>query len=1089
MAKKELTIETNLSHVLTGFQDVEHATTNNTKAVNDYNQTQQKVFGNAGQALTGIGKNINDATKSFKNMDDALKSISAGPILIKKIQTEIRALQKSALEAGEGSKKFVENTLKIGSLKGEIMNLQKEMDLAAKSIKKMDDNIKPVQKTGNIIKELRGEIRKLETDAIAAGVGSEKFIEKLNEAGHLKTEIRELENAIKATTGTITSKLGGAVTGVVSTGVAGFEGLISAQALFGAETEQTEKLLVKLQAVANFAGVIKEFGDWKEKVAEFKLVLAPLQKLYTESNSALLNFAKGGAKNLELPKVSLKSLAKDFTSGFASMSKTVISSMKSIGTAIATNPLGILLIAVVALTAVAVYLANAMDDVSEETKKLAETSKEVTAEMENQNKAIEDQIIALGNLKSKEKERENLERQKLKNNLTAAQAQKDAAESAYNDSRKSLLALKLVSESTAGQFLKTLGTFNAGFVNGLDIVSGKTKEKALEDYRKGVEALEKFRHTEAELAGFENTAQQKHLDEAEKNADKRKKIAKDLADALLDLEKRSEHASLDLLDAREKIVKINNIGQAEIDHLEKTIIEKGRLANKDFKLTEEQQHQIGVLRAQINKKTEEDLLKLQLDGIEKRAQANKREADSLLQAHDLKMKLKIAEVNGQKKSTGIADVDFELIKQKQILEIEKEGARESLEIKLNQLQAESELQIVALDNEIKLLGDKNDEVSNVKKKEAQDSINALREKLGLEKKILIKETSNQIDALAKEINGIDKKIEEGKKFDLAKLLGISGEDLNKLKDGLKTFLNEATKAFTEYNAMQQEMLQKQIEATQKQIDQRQANIDDLKNQLSHEYDLQRQGLANNVEGLKKNIKDQQQEKEKALIKERQLAAEKQKLARQQLILDTITQGANLVTAASSLYKSLAGIVIGPVPVGVIIATAAIASMIAAFTAAKARAFQAISVSQNQTGFEKGGYTGDMGTKQVAGVVHGKEFVNTAETTTENRQLLEGLHKKDRKLIEIGIYKLLENTGITISADAAKNVRKKREALTVSNHTMQVIQSNKPDPRISRIEQMIEKIVDSRGDKDMFDAKGNLFQKRGPLTRIIKSNNP
>jgi tape measure domain-containing protein len=43
------------------------------------------------------------------------------------------------------------------------------------------------------------------------------------------------------------------------------------------------------------------------------------------------------------------------------------------------------------------------------------------------------------------------------------------------------------------------------------------------------------------------------------------------------------------------------------------------------------------------------------------------------------------------------------------------------------------------------------------------------------------------------------------------------------------------------------------------------------------------------------------------------------------------------------------------------------------------------------GFESGGYTGDMGTKQVAGVVHGKEFVVNAEGTRRNRAALEAMN--------------------------------------------------------------------------------------------------
>jgi hypothetical protein len=42
-------------------------------------------------------------------------------------------------------------------------------------------------------------------------------------------------------------------------------------------------------------------------------------------------------------------------------------------------------------------------------------------------------------------------------------------------------------------------------------------------------------------------------------------------------------------------------------------------------------------------------------------------------------------------------------------------------------------------------------------------------------------------------------------------------------------------------------------------------------------------------------------------------------------------------------------------------------------------------------FEKGGYTGNYGTKQIAGVVHGQEYVVNAQATARNRGLLEAIN--------------------------------------------------------------------------------------------------
>lgn len=50
----------------------------------------------------------------------------------------------------------------------------------------------------------------------------------------------------------------------------------------------------------------------------------------------------------------------------------------------------------------------------------------------------------------------------------------------------------------------------------------------------------------------------------------------------------------------------------------------------------------------------------------------------------------------------------------------------------------------------------------------------------------------------------------------------------------------------------------------------------------------------------------------------------------------------------------------------------------------------IAMASQAVGFKKGGYTGNGGVNDIAGVVHGKEWVVDAETTAKNRPLLESL---------------------------------------------------------------------------------------------------
>jgi hypothetical protein len=55
------------------------------------------------------------------------------------------------------------------------------------------------------------------------------------------------------------------------------------------------------------------------------------------------------------------------------------------------------------------------------------------------------------------------------------------------------------------------------------------------------------------------------------------------------------------------------------------------------------------------------------------------------------------------------------------------------------------------------------------------------------------------------------------------------------------------------------------------------------------------------------------------------------------------------------------------------------------------AWRAVAVARAAVGFEEGGYTGNGGTSEVAGVVHGREFVLNAQATRRNRGLLEHLN--------------------------------------------------------------------------------------------------
>src|SRR5205823_12352210 len=96
--------------------------------------------------------------------------------------------------------------------------------------------------------------------------------------------------------------------------------------------------------------------------------------------------------------------------------------------------------------------------------------------------------------------------------------------------------------------------------------------------------------------------------------------------------------------------------------------------------------------------------------------------------------------------------------------------------------------------------------------------------------------------------------------------------------------------------------QQSIDASSQKISAFQTEIDALQSTLDRENELRKKGYANNAAQAKKDLetKKQQQAEE---IQARHEAFEKQKaIQRQQLILDSISQGSSLITASANVIE-------------------------------------------------------------------------------------------------------------------------------------------------------------------------------------------
>jgi len=105
------------------------------------------------------------------------------------------------------------------------------------------------------------------------------------------------------------------------------------------------------------------------------------------------------------------------------------------------------------------------------------------------------------------------------------------------------------------------------------------------------------------------------------------------------------------------------------------------------------------------------------------------------------------------------------------------------------------------------------------------------------------------------------------------------------------------------------------------------------------------------------------------------------------------------------------------------------------------------MSTKMPGYEAGGYTGDGGTSQVAGVVHGREFVVSAPATARNRPMLEAMNRGASVGNSVSIK--IENYG-TSKTFAVEQIDENRYRIIAKDEAEQAIEKRVPSLVASEI---------------------------------------
>jgi len=157
-------------------------------------------------------------------------------------------------------------------------------------------------------------------------------------------------------------------------------------------------------------------------------------------------------------------------------------------------------------------------------------------------------------------------------------------------------------------------------------------------------------------------------------------------------------------------------------------------------------------------------------------------------------------------------------------------------------------------------------------------------------------------------------------------LGISGEDLAVIEEGIKTVFNKITEGILS-NTDQQITEQDQL------IESLNSKVEATEDALNRELELKKAGYANDFDLLKNQLSEEQAERDAATKKRLEL---EKKAARQRLQIEAIQQGSALVGSVANILLSSSKFGLA----GIITAATGIASLFATF-----RKFKALAQSQ------------------------------------------------------------------------------------------------------------------------------------------------
>lgn len=912
------------------------------------------------------------------------------------------------------------------------------------------------------IKSFRTQLKEAMLDAQKAqaqfnkGLLSKEQLDiELRKVATLKEEISDFNETVEALN---PEKKLAAFSQLTSSITGGFTAATGVMAVFGVESENVQKQLLKVQGALAISQGINQLLGAGDAFKNISLVLQGF------TNKLLINTAvksaNTGATVTNTAAQSASATVTALVSGEIGVA-TAATYLWNLAIKALMGPLGLVLIAIGAAIGILASFSDEVDMSADRIKQLGE-SFEASIDQEkkwtdNRKKLSEQRVDIL------EAELEtSLEKMRAHGASEAAieAARTKNAERVFNERQELLQAdieaqtreeearnkeLERLAEQRAALFTSD----HTGFFGGVDKEAvaandaqqqaqlDKLAELAQKKKELGNQQLLDETNFNKDSAKNEADANQKNLEAEKKHAEDLLKLKTDLTNALKDLQDKADKASLEQTSGQSRIDAERSLALKQIEDLRAVIKKKGdeeaKSRGEQFAFSVEQEQQFATLKLLVEKKFFTDSAALAIANqkvlIENTESGLKKELD----LYDLAFK----EIEKKLRDAGATELQIETVKNQGRVEIRKTYA-------LKQIDLENETNKKIIDS-INIAGVNEAQAERIRnEKRLQEDLLAANKKLNtLESSITLvddKDLEKQIQQAKARIKELEAAIVKGQNdikshegdVSLAALFGVDPEHRDAANEAFQEVFTQSLELLSQIISAKEEAVNRELELNQQSIDSYQNKIDTLDSQIDKETELNKRGLANNLDKVKKERAAIEADRQRDLASRKQLLAEKKKLAKEQLVVDTATQVSALAVTIANLFQSFSSL---PLGIGILLAVAAAAAVVAEFYSFKSQLDAINSQELGEGGWIDGKKHTDGGEKYYSNKTPGKvkeledgEFVSKSKVAAKHGPLLEKINNERYEQInESDLHLILKKANISLSneSDPAPSTSPKR----------------------------------------------------------------